>query len=176
MSISETKFDGPRNENAVYAAWKHEGRAEVFEELGRLMLKHATAVTYLLFKQRREDVAQEAVVKGLQGLEDFRGDSLFSTWFHAVAMNHARDKLRAEIVSRNMLELQEDMVQVEPDWHAALQLDQLVEDLDDEDKALVRDKLEGRVESELTGKYGLTPEGIRSRWNVIKKKLRKRLE
>lgn len=142
------------------------------------MLQHATAVTYVVFRQRREDVAQEAVIKGLEGLEGFRGESLFSTWFHAVALNHARTRLRQEIVASREEAFREELLEkvaiLKPaDW--PLQLRQLVEFLDPEEQALVQDKLEGRVESELAEKYSLTPEGIRSRWDAIKKKLRRKI-
>lgn len=165
-----------REENEIFKLYQQSDSAEDLDRLARLMLQHATAVTYLVFRQRREDVAQEAVIKGLAALKAFRGDSLFSTWFHSVTLNHCRDSLRKEIVERVTVELrEEELSKVEPDWLTRLSIEEIVERLDTEDQRFVRDKLEGRVEDELVEKYGLSPEGIRSRWFAIKKRIRENL-
>jgi RNA polymerase sigma-70 factor, ECF subfamily len=41
-----------------------------------------------------EEVAQEAFLKALKGLRDFRGDAKFSTWLIQIALNEARSRLR----------------------------------------------------------------------------------
>ena len=173
----ETVFPIERHrENKVFEEWKKDQNPETLDQLAELLLKHATAVTFLVFGSRREDVAQESVIKGLEAIEDFRGESLFSTWFHAVAQNHARDRLRQEILARRDVELDVQDLAVEPEIEAAIELDQLTSTLSEQDQELLRDKLEGRVESELTEKYQLTAEGIRSRWDSIKKRIRRRVE
>jgi len=166
-----------REENRVFEEWRASQQQDTLDRLAELLLKHATAVTFLVFRAKREDVAQEAVVKGLEGLKGFRDESLFSTWFHSVALNHARDRLRQEILAEaRTVELQENMARIGPEVDSCIELAQLSEGLDSSDQEFIRDKLEGRVESELSVKYGLTPEGIRSRWNSIKNRIRRRAE
>jgi RNA polymerase sigma-70 factor (ECF subfamily) len=43
-----------------------------------------------------EDMAQEAFVKAFRSLASFRGDSAFSTWITAVALNTYRTRIRAD--------------------------------------------------------------------------------
>ena len=43
-----------------------------------------------------EEAAQEAVLKAFMHIEEFRGDSKFSTWLVQIAINEARMKLRKE--------------------------------------------------------------------------------
>jgi len=47
-------------------------------------------------RQRAEDLAQEAFVKAFRSLRTFRGESAFSTWLTAVALNVYRSRLRAD--------------------------------------------------------------------------------
>src|ERR1700746_1324806 len=43
-----------------------------------------------------EEAAQEAVLKAFMHIEEFRGESKFSTWLVQIAINEARMKLRKE--------------------------------------------------------------------------------
>ncbi|HVO09121.1 MAG TPA: sigma-70 family RNA polymerase sigma factor [Vicinamibacteria bacterium] len=47
-------------------------------------------------RQRAEDLAQEAFVRAFRSLRTFRGESAFSTWLTAIALNVYRSRLRAE--------------------------------------------------------------------------------
>lgn len=38
-----------------------------------------------------EDLAQEVFVRAYEGLDDFRGDSAFSSWLYRIAVNRCRD-------------------------------------------------------------------------------------
>lgn len=43
-----------------------------------------------------EDMAQEVLLKTFRSLSTFRGESAFSTWITAIALNTSRSRLRAE--------------------------------------------------------------------------------
>jgi RNA polymerase sigma-70 factor (ECF subfamily) len=45
---------------------------------------------------RAEDMAQEAFMKAFRALSTFRGESAFSTWLTAIALNSYRSRLRSE--------------------------------------------------------------------------------
>lgn len=180
----ETHFEILNGENALFARYqklKQTGAdtKEALDELALLLLRHAIAVTYIVFRSRREDVAQDAVIAALTKIDNFRGESKFSTWFHAVALNEARTALRKEIISKRAILFDESALRPkelarEPD-DTSLQLELLIQRLSPEDQAFIRDKLEGRVENELAEKYGLTTEGIRSRWERIRRRLRQKI-
>jgi len=53
------------------------------------------------------DCAQEAWVRAIRGLPDFRGDALFSTWIHRIAVNTAIQGVRKARV-RAAREVQEE--------------------------------------------------------------------
>lgn len=176
LAMQYEKSVDKREENVVFERYSATGSKEDMNLLAGLMSKHATAVTFMVFKQRREDVAQEIVIKGLEAIKDFRGDSLFSTWFHAIALNHCRTKLGQEIRERILVQLDEaDGPRQEADWLSRLTLAKILSQLDLEDQRFVRDKLEGRVEDEMAIKYKLSPEGVRSRWFAIKKRIRENI-
>jgi RNA polymerase sigma-70 factor, ECF subfamily len=52
------------------------------------------ALSILRNKEEAEDVAQETMVKALEGLHKFRAESKFSTWLIAIALNEARSRIR----------------------------------------------------------------------------------
>ena len=54
-----------------------------------------------------EDVLQETFLNAFRGLEDFRGDSSFSTWIYRIATNNALMKLRK--AKRRLGEFNEDL-------------------------------------------------------------------
>jgi RNA polymerase sigma-70 factor (ECF subfamily) len=43
-----------------------------------------------------EDLAQDALLRGLRALPDFRGDSLPSTWIYRITVNAWKNRVRAE--------------------------------------------------------------------------------
>jgi RNA polymerase sigma-70 factor (ECF subfamily) len=52
------------------------------------------SLSYMKNEKEAEDVAQEAFIKAFRNLGAFRGDSKFSTWLIAIALNEARSMLR----------------------------------------------------------------------------------
>src|SRR5512146_801114 len=63
------------------------------EALERLLVNHQPwifniAVRMLRGPQDAEDATQDILIKVLQGLPSFRGESKFSTWLYRIAVNH----------------------------------------------------------------------------------------
>ena len=71
-----------------------EGDHTAFDELvGRHWDRIYSRVVYLLKnKQDAEEVTQDSFLRARRGLENFRGDSSFSTWLFQIATNLARNK------------------------------------------------------------------------------------
>lgn len=66
-----------------------------------LVKKHQLLLTSFLYrfttsKEDAEDIAQETFAKAFQKIDTFRGDSSFKTWLFSIAINLARDHLRAK--------------------------------------------------------------------------------
>jgi RNA polymerase sigma-70 factor, ECF subfamily len=54
------------------------------------------ALSFVKNETEAEDVAQEAFLKALRDLANFRGESKFSTWLISITLNEARRRLRRQ--------------------------------------------------------------------------------
>ena len=72
------------------------GERELFHELVQPYEKSLYFATFSILQneQDAEDAAQEAVLKALKNLGNFRAESKFSTWLVSIAVNEARARLR----------------------------------------------------------------------------------
>jgi len=72
------------------------GHKDLFMDLIRPYVRtvYAMAFSLLARKEDAEDVAQEAFLKALAGLKQFRGESTFGTWLIQIAINEARMRNR----------------------------------------------------------------------------------
>ncbi len=73
------------------------GDKEVFSEL---VEKYSRPITMMILKMLRDpeetkDLSQQVFLKAYEGLSGFSGASSFKTWLYAIAVNSARDRLRA---------------------------------------------------------------------------------
>lgn len=86
---------GPPTDEVLVA----DARAGDAEALDLLLSRHQGAVyrflaTFLGDEEAAADVAQDALVRALENLEDFRGEAPFRSWLYAIARNEARGWLR----------------------------------------------------------------------------------
>lgn len=74
------------------------GDLAAFEGIVRRWQRRLVNVAWRFCRDRglAEDMAQEAFVKAFRSLAAFRGESAFSTWLTAVAINTYRTRLRAD--------------------------------------------------------------------------------
>jgi RNA polymerase sigma-70 factor (ECF subfamily) len=72
------------------------GERELFHDLIRPYERglYLAAYSVVLNEADAEDIAQDAVIKAYKGLKNFRGESRFSTWLMAIALNEARSRWR----------------------------------------------------------------------------------
>jgi RNA polymerase sigma-70 factor, ECF subfamily len=73
-----------------------QGQTELFQTLVKPYERSVFAAAYSVVNNGAdaEEVAQEAFLKALRGLKNFRGDAKFSTWLLQIALNEARLRLR----------------------------------------------------------------------------------
>src|SRR5215471_20532498 len=75
-----------------------DGEHDAFYELIRPYERRVYAAAFAITHNDAdaEDVAQEAMLKALKNLRQFRGESRFSTWLIQITVNEARMRRRRE--------------------------------------------------------------------------------
>src|ERR1043166_9687120 len=78
------------------------GENELFYELIRPYERrvYATALAILRNPADAEDVAQEAMLKALKHIRQFRAEAKFSTWLIQITVNEARMRIRRQHANR----------------------------------------------------------------------------
>ncbi len=73
-----------------------QGQTELFYMLVKPYERRIFTIAYSVLNNAAdaEDVAQEAFLKALKGLANFRGEAKFSTWLIQITLNEARARLR----------------------------------------------------------------------------------
>jgi RNA polymerase sigma-70 factor (ECF subfamily) len=86
------------DQDAVDAARVVGGDLDAFEGIVRRWQHRLVNLAWRFCRDRAtaEDMAQDAFVKAFRALASFRGESAFSTWLTAIAVNTFRTRLRAE--------------------------------------------------------------------------------
>jgi hypothetical protein len=71
------------------------GEVNAFEELLRRYEAYVMAIVHRYVQPEAvEEVAQEVFITVYKSLEDFRGDSRFSTWLYRVTVNHCKNRIK----------------------------------------------------------------------------------
>ena len=98
MSVSASATDKVRDSRLVAAC--RDGRKAAFGELVELYQDRAFNLAYRLTGSRDDaaEAVQEAFLKAYRGLNGFRGDSSFYTWFFRIMVNVVRSGQRFRAV------------------------------------------------------------------------------
>ena len=96
MTLSRSKadlFPGPAEVSVEESAMVARARTGDREAMGWLVERHQDRVYGLSYRLCRgdrhsaEELAQEAFLRALRALPEFRGDAAFSTWIHRIVLN-----------------------------------------------------------------------------------------
>lgn len=151
----------------------------------RLYDAHVDRVYRLCYRMAGEDhlaqdFTQEAFVRAFTKLEDFRGDSAFSTWLYAIATSVALNGLRkAKRFREREVELHEDLrgerpEPVEPDLKKRLR--QAVDGLSEGYRTVfIMHDLEGFTHEEIGEALGIHPGTSKSQLFRARARLREEL-
>lgn len=95
-----------RQQESELAVRAREGDVQSFGALVTLYQERSIRLAYSLLGDWEDsrDAAQEAFVKAYQALKSFKSESLFSTWFYRILVNHCRDFQRKKKVRRHLSE------------------------------------------------------------------------
>src|SRR5678815_701193 len=94
--MSDKDHSAANDESLVKASQRGDMRA--FEELVARHRDKIFARAYSMMRNEEEaiDLSQEAWVKGWQRLQQFHGDSSFTTWMTRIVINLCLDQLRRQ--------------------------------------------------------------------------------
>lgn len=100
MSAEATRLENPAqqfNEETLIRRIRN-GEHELFYELVRPHEARVYSAAFAILRNEAaaEDAAQDAVLKALKNIRQFRGEARFSTWLIQIAVNEARMRRRKE--------------------------------------------------------------------------------
>ena len=81
------------------------GETDAFENL---ILRHEKTIFNLLYHRLGDydeaaDAAQEVFLSAFRSINQFRGESRFSTWLYRIAVNHAKNRWKSTAASRQRI-------------------------------------------------------------------------
>lgn len=95
--MAEFTNDGYTSNDAWLTALKGEGQPLALNDLRSILLRglrYSLVTRYHVTEVDLEDFVQDAILKILDGLESFRGESRFTTWAQKIAVRTALTELR----------------------------------------------------------------------------------
>lgn len=138
--------------------------------------------SYCFNENDREDLSQEIVYQLWKSGDNFNADSKFSTWMYRVALNVAITFYRQKIKSTSFIPLNESHIQIEDNLGDArerenkvLQLQQVINELNELDRALTLLYLEVKSYKEIAEILGISETNVATKINRIKSKLKHKL-
>lgn len=165
--------------NEVFEAWKAHPTPEHYEALGWEMTNYAHAVIAQsgAYRGNFEDLIQDAVVAGLEGIERFEGRSSFKTWFHTIVVRSVGNTRDARVKKNNQQQRTDvgecpEMVERAPDPQQLMEarevLTTLEENLEKQDLAILNLVLQGYRRAEIGAVLNLSPAQVKYRMVVIR--------
>src|SRR5581483_5116600 len=86
-----------QEEDQLFEKWRQssgEQKELLLNELVKLLQRHAYAICWLKLGERRPDIVNQAIWQAIKAADGFKGESSFSTWFHAIVKNLCNSSLR----------------------------------------------------------------------------------
>jgi RNA polymerase sigma-70 factor (ECF subfamily) len=149
------------------------------EHLAQRYVRRALGVRRGMDASRCEDVVQEILLGVHAKRHTHSPVQFFLPWFYAIARYKVIDEIRRIVAARRTDSLSDDLEVAahEPDWTAALDVEDLLRTLPEKQQVLVRlVKLEGLSVAETAGRTGYSESDVKVRVHRALKALRKRSE
>ena len=153
--------------------------------LRTLWVEHAPRIDAVVRRlvgdaDQAEDIAQEVWIQIFRALPSWRGDSLFSTWAHRIAVNRTLNALRSvRRLAKIEVVMEDDTVSVEDDpdrTFLAQSIDDAVKRLSPGARAVfVMHDVDGYTHEEIAQELGITSGGSKSQLFKARAKLRRLL-
>jgi len=163
---------------AAYKASMDSTRPEQESVLIKALQNYARKIVWLTLRETRPEIVNEAVHYVLGHLDDFRGNSKFSTWVFAIVRRFCYGDLqrrtrRKETLFSEFKDYEIDgLATYELDGDAKMTLDRLRRTLTNDENRLIEFKLQGFTHAEIAQELSATTATIDGRWRRLCEKLR----
>jgi RNA polymerase sigma factor (sigma-70 family) len=151
-------------ENVLFERWRNapeETKPEIRKQLHSHLVRHAERVGWIILRQSNPHIANEAVDQLFLNIDQFKGDSLFSTWAHSSFINRFREEGRYQR-RRIGAQIPEnfDLAQtsLSPEWKILFQ--QTIEQLPALEKAIVTFRLNGMKQKAIADVLGISAKRV----------------
>jgi RNA polymerase sigma factor (sigma-70 family) len=181
-----------QKENELYAKWLEADPAErrdVEAKLHAAVKRHAQAVLWNKLKEAPADLVDAIAVAVMTQLEKFRRGCKFSTWVDEIARRKAKEYIRGKVRARKVFDeyvavvendrddylkprVGEIVPSVSPESEGKTAVQQFVESLSSEDRALLLNKFKGLKSKEIAEAMRTTVEAVDSRWASLKPRVK----
>jgi RNA polymerase sigma-70 factor (ECF subfamily) len=165
------------DENLAYEEWKLDPSEVNLNRLIGSLSIHAKSVCWTKIpdhKQEHDWIVNGAVASAITGLDKFRGESTFSTWFHRIVLNECNMYLR-EVEPKDTVTLTdiqdtiegpnvEELVLLKKDKEQALEL---IDGLPEDDQLILSLPTEGYPDDAIAEIIGSTSGSVRARRSKI---------
>jgi RNA polymerase sigma factor (sigma-70 family) len=174
----QTPLIGENPENALYETWKkasEAARPPIEQALVPLLYRHASKVCWMVLHSNQPDLIGTIINDVFLGMRKFKGDSLFSTWVHALALYRCRAELRNIRRRKEVNGIVDGGVSysVRGCQETSSVVQNLVSKLGKREQELVRLKIdEGLSDKEIAEVLELHPVYIQRLWKALRKRLR----
>ena len=120
-----------------------------------------------------EDIAQEAIVRAVENIDRFKGESSLETWVKAIASNVAKEHWRsAKHREINVDPDKEWEISEEVAFDAQLVVDDFLAGLSDEERRIVEMTIADYSSEQMGKELGKTAEAVRTKKSRLLKRLR----
>ena len=173
---------------AKVSLWVRRARRGDEEAFRALLESHSRVIASTLFAcgirdaATAEDLSQEVSLRVWQALDGLKEPRAFPAWLRRIVANTTKDYHRAARPAPADLEQARDVPSGDSphrDLVRRRDLERRVkafQDLDEESKALLIARAEGRQATDLAAELGLTPEAVRMRLMRARQRLRARVQ
>ena len=158
-----------RHENEIFADYQEKKTPELEEELAKALRAHGCAVVWELLHETNMDIVNWGIFMALKNADKFRGEALFSTWFHQIIKNMCLNTIKGRTRRREVqLDTDVSYVPVEP---SAFLLSHLTRGLKPMERQLLELKVSGANFKEIARQLGITVKYAKNKWTRLRHKL-----
>ena len=164
---------------AAYQSATDSSRSEHERILIKELENYAKKIVWLTLRREHPEIVNEGVQYILSHINDFRGDSKFSTYVYTLIKRYCfrEMKLKMDRNETSLTDLQAQMeanlASYELDGDARLTLDQIRKNLSDDEKELIDRKLEGYKTAEIAQLSSISTATIEGRWRRLCARVRR---
>ena len=166
-------------ENQLYENWitgNPEDRLKLEKELIVQLKRHAARVCWMVLRSNSPDLIDEIAYNAILELDQFNGDSLFSTWFHARALHRCYNERRFQryakkLTAEKLYPEQENSKRTQLDSRILVQ--KILAAAKDDERELLELKFKGYTFEEIAEILNVSKKAVNKKWHRLVRRLNK---